>query len=417
MEDGRIIDLFFERSEQAVRELEAKYGRGVKALALNILGDVRDAEECAADTYLAVWNSVPPIRPEHLKAYTLAIARNLSLDRYQGIRARKRNSSYDLALSELEDCLASEGDAETELEARELAQAVNRFLAGLSKEDRQRQQELREQLQIDGNQVEEYTEYPLPEETGEAAPSDGELTVTLLSSIGGVEYDSIYINVSPFEKEWIRGQLPVGASFDGGESFAICTPAMKNGEMIYDEATKTITFECHRFHSSPYTDEMIVACGHGDGKMELGRFQLSISEVETRLCLFEKPVEFSVDELGKTGRLLGVELYSGGMTWLLEYEDAEKLYWSEGDPSFEEMSPEDQQWKLSVEAAWAQAEDSICRGTLHMADGSELEVYGGESGSFENGIVKRYGSFSLTTIDPDDVVSITLFDGSTVELD
>lgn len=137
MEDGRIIDLFFERSEQAVRELEAKYGRGVKALALNILGDVRDAEECAADTYLAVWNSVPPRRPEHLKAYTLAIARNLSLDRYQGIRARKRNSSYDLALSELEDCLASEGDAETELEARELARVVNRFLAGLSKEDRQ----------------------------------------------------------------------------------------------------------------------------------------------------------------------------------------------------------------------------------------------------------------------------------------
>ena len=137
MEDGRIIDLFFERSEQAVRELEAKYGRGVKALALNILGDVRDAEECAADTYLAVWNSVPPRRPEHLKAYTLAIARNLSLDRYQGMRARKRNSSYDLALSELEDCLASEGDAETELEARELARAVNRFLAGLSKEDRQ----------------------------------------------------------------------------------------------------------------------------------------------------------------------------------------------------------------------------------------------------------------------------------------
>ena len=137
MEDGRIIDLFFERSEQAVRELEAKYGRGVKALALNILGDVRDAEECAADTYLAVWNSVPPRRPEHLKAYTLAIARNLSLDRYQGIRARKRNSSYDLALSELEDCLASEGDAETELEARELAKAINRFLAGLSREDRQ----------------------------------------------------------------------------------------------------------------------------------------------------------------------------------------------------------------------------------------------------------------------------------------
>ena len=170
----------------------------------------------------------------------------------------------------------------------------------------QRQQELREQLQIDENQVEEYTEYPLPEETGEEVSSEGEMTVALLSSIGGVEYDTIYINVSPYEKDWIYGEMPVGASFDGGESFATCTPAMKNGEMIYDETTKTITFECHRFHSSPYIDEMIVACGQGDNKTELGRFRLSISQVETRLCLFEKPVEFNVDELGKSGRLLGV---------------------------------------------------------------------------------------------------------------
>ena len=293
--------------------------------------------------------------------------------------------------------------------------AVTAFAIGYSI-NRQRQQELREQLQIDQHQVEEYTEYPLPEETGEEVSPEGEMTVTLLSSIGGVEYDTIYINVSPFEKEWVHGQLPMGASFDGGESFATCTPAMKNGEMIYDEATKTITFECHRFHNSPYSNDMIVAYGYGEEKAELGRFALSISEAETRACIFEEPVEFHVDELGKTGRLLGVELYSSGMTWLLEYEDAEKLYWSEGDPSFEEMSPEDQQWKLSVEAAWAQAEDGICRGTLHMADGSELEVYGGESGSFEIGIVKRYFIFSLTTIDPDDVVSITLFDGSTVEL-
>ena len=73
--------------------------------------------------------------------------------------------------------------------------------------DRQRQQELREQLQIDQHQVEEYTEYPLPEETGDAKlHSDGEITVTLLSSIGGVEFDTIYINVSPYEKDWIYGQ-------------------------------------------------------------------------------------------------------------------------------------------------------------------------------------------------------------------
>ena len=137
MDDRAILQLFYRRDEAAVSAVREKYGAYCRAVALGITGDERDAEECAADTYLAVWNSVPPIRPEHLKAYTLAIARNLSLDRYQGMRARKRNSSYDLALSELEDCLASEGDAETELEARELARAVNRFLAGLSKEDRQ----------------------------------------------------------------------------------------------------------------------------------------------------------------------------------------------------------------------------------------------------------------------------------------
>ena len=137
MEDSRIIDLFFERSEQAVHELELKYGRAVRKLSLNILGDVRDAEECAADTYLAVWDSVPPKEPEHLKAYTLAIARNLSLDRYHANSAKKRNGSYDLALSELEGCLAAAGDAQTELEARELAEAMNRFLSGLSREDRQ----------------------------------------------------------------------------------------------------------------------------------------------------------------------------------------------------------------------------------------------------------------------------------------
>lgn len=137
MEDSRIIGLFFERSEQAVHELELKYGRAVRKLSLNILGDVRDAEECAADTYLAVWNSVPPKRPERLNAYTLAIARNLSLDRYHANSAKKRNGSYDLALSELEGCLAAAGDAQTELEARELAEAMNRFLSGLSREDRQ----------------------------------------------------------------------------------------------------------------------------------------------------------------------------------------------------------------------------------------------------------------------------------------
>lgn len=293
--------------------------------------------------------------------------------------------------------------------------AVTAFAIGYGI-NRQRQQELREQLQIDQHQVEEYTEYPLPEENGEKASSDGKMTVTLLSSIGGVEFDTIYINVSPFEKEWVHGQLPMGASFDGGESFATCTPAMKNGEMIYDEATKTITFECHRFHNSPYSNDMIVAYGYGEEKAELGRFALSISEAETRACIFEEPVEFYVDELGKTGRLLGVELYASGMTWLLEHEDSERFYYSDKGLRFEELSQEDQDWIRSVQAPWANAISGVTQGTLHMADGSELQIIAAESGDYQDGIVKRHTGYSLGTIDPDDVVSITLFDGSTVEL-
>ena len=137
MEDSRIIALLFERSEQALSALGRKYGPAVMALAGNILGNRLDAEECADDTWLGVWNTVPPQYPEHLKAYTLAITRNLALSRYHANTAQKRNSFYDAALDELADCLAAPTDVEAELEAKELAAAINRFLATLPKADRQ----------------------------------------------------------------------------------------------------------------------------------------------------------------------------------------------------------------------------------------------------------------------------------------
>ena len=137
MEDSRIIALLFERSEQALSALGRKYGPAVMALAGNILGNRLGAEECADDTWLGVWNTVPPQYPEHLKAYTLAITRNLALSRYHANTAQKRNSFYDAALDELADCLAAPTDVEAEVEAKELAAAINRFLATLPKADRQ----------------------------------------------------------------------------------------------------------------------------------------------------------------------------------------------------------------------------------------------------------------------------------------
>lgn len=136
VDDMSLVNLFFERSEQAIRELETMHGAGAKALAFNVLGDARDAEECLADALLAVWNTVPPTRPKSMRAYLLGLTRNRAVERYHALSAKKRNSHYDSALSEIEDCLAGAETAETVLEAKALAEAINAFLAELKRADR-----------------------------------------------------------------------------------------------------------------------------------------------------------------------------------------------------------------------------------------------------------------------------------------
>ncbi|MBR0063366.1 MAG: sigma-70 family RNA polymerase sigma factor [Oscillospiraceae bacterium] len=136
MEDSKIIALFHERSEQAIAELDRKYGAAVRGTAAHILNDRQDTEECVNDAYLAVWNTVPPQKPAHLVSYVCAIARNLAVNRYHARHAKKRSADYELALDELEECIPSGKSVETELEAKELGEAINRFLAALGREDR-----------------------------------------------------------------------------------------------------------------------------------------------------------------------------------------------------------------------------------------------------------------------------------------
>lgn len=137
MEDGAIIELFFARSERAIRELDGKYGRLCRGLARNILGSAQDAEECVNDAYLGVWNAIPPARPDPLPAFLCRIVRNLSLARRRADLAAKRGGgSCAVALEELEDCLASPRTVEGELEERELVGLVEGFLEGLSPENR-----------------------------------------------------------------------------------------------------------------------------------------------------------------------------------------------------------------------------------------------------------------------------------------
>ena len=136
MKDHEIIALFFARSERAITELTAKYGAAIRNVASNILKDAQDAEEAANDTYLAVWDRIPPARPKYLGAYSCRVARNISLNRFYANTARKRNSYYDVALDELEETIPALSTVESVYDARELTMYLNRFLENLSKEDR-----------------------------------------------------------------------------------------------------------------------------------------------------------------------------------------------------------------------------------------------------------------------------------------
>ncbi len=92
MTDEEIIDLFFERSEQAISELADKHGLAVNRVAFNILGDPEDAKECVNDTWLGAWNSIPPQRPSPLRTYVCRIARNLATKKYHASLPLNRKS-------------------------------------------------------------------------------------------------------------------------------------------------------------------------------------------------------------------------------------------------------------------------------------------------------------------------------------
>lgn len=136
MEDSKIIELFYERSEQAIVELSNKYGSACTKVANNILNNSRDTEECVNDAYLGVWDSIPPQRPNPLLSYVCRIVRNLAIKKYHANTAAKRNSTYDVALDELENCFPASNSVEDEFNAREVARIIDAFLETLDTENR-----------------------------------------------------------------------------------------------------------------------------------------------------------------------------------------------------------------------------------------------------------------------------------------
>ena len=136
IEDEKIIDLFFNRSEKAIQELDIKYGKVCHKLSYNILNNKQDAEECVNDAYLGAWNAIPPTRPNPLLSYIVKIVRNISLKIYWRKEAAKRSSHYTIALEEIEACIAAPNTVEAEIDARELARSIESFLDTLTTENR-----------------------------------------------------------------------------------------------------------------------------------------------------------------------------------------------------------------------------------------------------------------------------------------
>lgn len=133
MEDSQIIAFLFQRSEQALRAIQEKYGGLCRSIVSNILPDFRDVDECISDTYLRVWRSIPPQHPDRLDSYIARVARNAALDRHDYNRANLRNSALTLAYEELEYALPSRDEA---VDAMAFRTFLNQFLRSQKKDAR-----------------------------------------------------------------------------------------------------------------------------------------------------------------------------------------------------------------------------------------------------------------------------------------
>ena len=135
MEDYKIVDLYWARSEDAIRQTEIKYGRMLASVSAALVPSVQDAEECVSDTYVAAWNSMPDQRPIYLGAFLSKIVRRISIDKYRREHSQKRGGMENF-IDELSECIPSETDLQTEYDNRRLSELLNFFLLSLDEQKR-----------------------------------------------------------------------------------------------------------------------------------------------------------------------------------------------------------------------------------------------------------------------------------------
>ena len=136
MEDTAIIQLFFQRAEQAIAEVQQKYGSFCRAVAMNLLQQKEDVEECVNDTWQAAWQRIPPEKPRMLGAFLGRITRNLAISRFRKNTAQMRSEGLTVLLSELEHCVPSGQSTEEAVDSILLGDYISKWLETLSADDR-----------------------------------------------------------------------------------------------------------------------------------------------------------------------------------------------------------------------------------------------------------------------------------------
>lgn len=136
MEDEKIIELFEARSADAIEQTKSKYGPLCRSLAGKLLRSEEDVEECVSDTFLALWNAIPPAKPAPLSAYLAKITRNLALKKLEHLTAEKRDASATVSFDELDECLSAPEGPEHTVDSIALRQAIADFLQGQNMENR-----------------------------------------------------------------------------------------------------------------------------------------------------------------------------------------------------------------------------------------------------------------------------------------
>lgn len=136
MDDSMIIEMYWNRNENAIEETNKKYGSYCFAIANNILNSKEDSDECVNDTWLRTWNVIPPKKPDRFRIFLARITRNLSFDKYKSRHTSKRNGEMLYILDELSECVSGGNTTDDEINMKLLSESINSFLNTVSERDR-----------------------------------------------------------------------------------------------------------------------------------------------------------------------------------------------------------------------------------------------------------------------------------------